>query len=280
MSPGRERAADARAIRADLALVERGLARSRAQARDLITAGVVEVDGRGLDKPAARVTPAQEIRVTAAGERWVGRGAEKLLAALETFGPEGLTVAGRHALDAGASTGGFTQVLLRGGTTSVVALDVGHGQLAPEVAGDPRVRDLSGRSVRGLTAGDLGGPVDLVVADLSFISLALVMADLARVCQPGADLVVLVKPQFEVGRTRLGKNGVVRDPRDQRDAIRAVARAAADAGLAVRGLIDSPLLGGHGNREFLLWLAADETVGWTWQALCERVDRLVPTGEG
>ena len=170
------------------------------------------------------------IQLDSTAPAWVSRAAEKLVAALAAFGPQGLTVAGRTAVDAGASTGGFTQVLLHSGARSVVALDVGHGQLAATVAADPRVTERSGCTVRGLRPEDLGGPVDLLVADLSFISLTLVLADLTGLVHPGGDLVVLVKPQFEVGRTRLGKSGVIRRPADRRHALRAVAAAAAAGG--------------------------------------------------
>ena len=214
------------------------------------------------------------IQLDSTAPAWVSRAAEKLVAALAAFVPQGLTVAGRTAVDAGASTGGFTQVLLHSGARSVVALDVGHGQLAATVAADPRVTERSGCTVRGLRPEDLGGPVDLLVADLSFISLTLVLADLTGLVHPGGDLVVLVKPQFEVGRTRLGKSGVVRRPADRRHALRAVAAAAAAAGASVRGIRTSPIRGGEGNTEYLMWLTRADGVGLAWEALSETIHRL------
>lgn len=189
--------------------------------------------------------------------RFVGRGAHKLVAALRVWGPEGLAVAGRRCIDVGASTGGFTQVLLGEGAERVVAVDVGHGQLVPEIAADPRVVDRSGTTVRGLVADDVGGRGDLVVADLSFISLTLVLQDLAGLLAPDGDLVVLVKPQFEVGRGRLSGSGVVTDPRDRADAVARVLEVLGECGLHVRGLLASPVSGSAGNAEYLVWARRD-----------------------
>ena len=191
--------------------------------------------------------------VTTDGPRWVGRAAHKLVAALEAWAPQGLSVAGRRCVDVGASTGGFTQVLLAHGAARVVAVDVGHGQLVPEVADDPRVDERSGTTVRGLTADDLGGRSDLVVADLSFISLTLVLGDLAGLLRPEGDLVVLVKPQFEVGRGRLNRQGVVTDPKDRTRALDQVVAAVGEHDLHVHGIMTSPISGGSGNTEYLLW---------------------------
>lgn len=185
--------------------------------------------------------------------RWVGRAAHKLEHAFTSWEARGLTAEGRHCLDVGASTGGFTQVLLARGATDVVALDVGHGQLVAEIRDDPRVTERSGTSIRDVTPGDLGGTFDLVVGDLSFISLTLVLAPIAALAAPGADVVVLVKPQFEVGRGRLSKNGIVTDPRHRRQALTDVLAAATEAGLGVNGLERSPISGGEGNTEYLLW---------------------------
>ncbi|CCI51806.1 TlyA family RNA methyltransferase [Nostocoides jenkinsii] len=260
--------------RLDADLVARGLARSRAEARDLIRDGLVRVDDRTVTKAATSVSADADITVTCGGTRWVGRGAEKLLAALTEFAPAGLIVAGRDALDAGASTGGFTQVLLARGAARVAAVDVGHGQLAPVVAADDRVTDFSGVSVRDLDPATVGGPVDLLVADLSFISLRTVLVDLARLVRPGGDLVLLVKPQFEVGRERLGKGGIVRRPDHREGALAAVLETARSIGLAPGGLIRSPLRGGHGNHEYLLWLRRDDlahdVVGSAWEALLRK----------
>ena len=218
-----------------------------------MTSGQVRVDGEPATKPAHPVEPTTDVVVTSDGPRWVGRAAHKLVAALEAWAPQGLTVAGRRCVDVGASTGGFTQVLLAHGATRVVAVDVGHGQLVPEVADDPRVDERSGTTVRGLTADDLGGRSDLVVADLSFISLTLVLGDLAGLLRPEGDLVVLVKPQFEVGRGRLNRQGVVTDPKDRTRALEQVVAAVGEHGLHVHGIMTSPISGGSGNTEYLLW---------------------------
>ena len=233
--------------------MRRGLARSRGEARDLITDGHVHVDGEPVTKPAHPVADADAVTVTSDGPRWVGRAAHKLVAALDQWAPHGLSVTGSRAVDVGASTGGFSQVLLAHGAAQVVAVDVGHGQLVPEVAGDPRVDERSGTTVRGLTADDLGGPADLVVADLSFISLTLVMGDLAGLLRPDGDLVVLVKPQFEVGRGRLNRQGVVTDPVDRTRALERVVAAVGEHGLHVHGILTSPISGTSGNTEYLVW---------------------------
>lgn len=237
--------------RIDVYLVSSGLARSRGQARELIDAGRVTLDGRGVARASERVAPGSMVQ--AQSDRWVGRAAHKLLAALERF-EVAEAVAGKRCLDLGASTGGFTQVLLEHGAAHVVALDVGHGQLAPLVAGDPRVEERSGLNVRDVGSGDLGEPFDIVVADLSFISLRLVLPVIAEQLAPGGDAFVLVKPQFEVGRDRLGRGGVVRSEQERRRAVREVLLAAADDGLVPVRLAKSPLPGGGGNVEYLVWL--------------------------
>jgi 23S rRNA (cytidine1920-2'-O)/16S rRNA (cytidine1409-2'-O)-methyltransferase len=233
--------------------VRRHLARSRGEARDLVTGGSVTVGGSTVTKPSHPVGGDDELAVTSEGPRWVGRAAHKLAAALDTWAGEGLGVDGRRCVDVGASTGGFTQVLLAHGAAQVVAVDVGHDQLAPEVAQDARVDERSGTTVRGLTAADLGGPADLVVADLSFISLTLVLGDLAGLLGADADLVLLVKPQFEVGRGRLNGQGVVTDPRDRTRALEQVVAAVGEQGLHVHGIRTSPISGTSGNTEYLLW---------------------------
>ncbi|HEY3534297.1 MAG TPA: TlyA family RNA methyltransferase [Pedococcus sp.] len=264
--------------RLDLELVRRGLARSRGHAKELIEAGDVSVGGTRATKPAAPVAADETIDVRVEGPRGVGRAAYKLVGALEAFGPHGLTVSGRRCLDVGASTGGFTQVLLHHGAAHVTALDVGRGQLAPGVAADQRVTERSGTTVRGLAPADVGGTVDLLVADLSFISLTLVVGDLARLLDPEGDAVVLVKPQFEVGRARLGKGGIVRSATDRARAVTEVARAAIDAGLHPKALAPSPIEGGEGNAEYLLWLTprAAESIGW--QALVRTADQVSVEG--
>jgi 23S rRNA (cytidine1920-2'-O)/16S rRNA (cytidine1409-2'-O)-methyltransferase len=246
----------ARRTRLDAELVRRGLARSREQAVELIDAGRVEVRGTVARKAAAMVDPAEPVRVLgeAPGDGYVSRGAHKLAGALAAFGPLGLAVAGRRCLDAGASTGGFTDVLLRGGAAEVVAVDVGYGQLAWALRNDPRVAVHDRTNVRNLTPEQIGGPVELTVADLSFISLRLVLAALAACTAPDGDLVPMVKPQFEVGKGRVGEGGVVRDPQLRADAVLDVVRYAAEIGLGLAGVVPSPLPGPSGNVEFFLWL--------------------------
>jgi 23S rRNA (cytidine1920-2'-O)/16S rRNA (cytidine1409-2'-O)-methyltransferase len=241
--------------RLDAELVRRGLARSREQAQELVAAGQVRVPGRTTVKAATQVTPAEPIVVEEpTGDAYVSRGGHKLAGALHVFEPVGLIVAGRRALDAGASTGGFTDVLLRRGATSVVCVDVGYGQLAWSLQTDERVTVLDRTNVRELEPATVGEPVDLVVADLSFISLRLVLPALMAVATEGADLVLMVKPQFEVGRDALGPGGVVRDPGLRAEAVRGVAAAAAVLGLGVAGVTASPLPGPAGNVEYFLWL--------------------------
>jgi 23S rRNA (cytidine1920-2'-O)/16S rRNA (cytidine1409-2'-O)-methyltransferase len=264
--------------RLDAELVRRGLARSRGHARDLIEAGAVTVAGRAARKPAEPVRADDTLHVREEGPRWVSRAAYKLLAAFEEFCPHGLAVAGRACLDVGASTGGFTQVLLHHGAAHVTALDVGQGQLVGELATDLRVTDRSRTTVRGLLPGHVGGPVDLLVADLSFISLTLVLGTFAGLLRPDGDAVVLVKPQFEVGRERLGKGGLVRDQGDRAWAITEVSRAAIEAGLHPRGLVASPIEGGEGNAEYLLWLTPRAAESMGWEALVRTADQVTVKG--
>lgn len=241
--------------RLDAELVRRGLARSREQARDLIDAGAVKVNGVVAAKAATNVAKDTPI-VIAADDRddWASRGAHKLLGALDAFEPAGLTVAGRRCLDAGASTGGFTDVLLRRGAAEVVAVDVGYGQLVWRLQSDDRVHIHDRTNVRHLDAAAIGGPVDLVVADLSFISLSLVLPAFAACVRPGADLLPMVKPQFEVGKERVGAGGVVRDPALRAEVVGQVAADAAALGFVTRGVTASPLPGPSGNVEYFLWL--------------------------
>lgn len=243
-----------RVRRLDAELARRGLARSREQAAGLIAAGRVEVRGVVARKPATGVAPDTPIRVVAdAGDPdYASRGGVKLAGALDAFA--GLTVAGRRCLDAGASTGGFTDVLLRAGASEVVAVDVGYGQLAWPLRTDPRVEVHDRTNVRSLTPEQIGGPVEVTVADLSFISLRLVLAALTACTRPDGDLVPMVKPQFEVGRERLGSGGVVRDPALRAEAVATVTAAAADLGWRCGGVCASPLPGPAGNVEFFLWL--------------------------
>ena len=243
-----------RRARLDAELVRRGLARSRDQAAELIAGGRVRVGGQVASKAATGVDAATAVLVEGeATEDYVSRGGHKLAGALDAFGydPDG-----RRALDAGASTGGFTDVLLRRGAAHVVAVDVGYGQLAWPLRNDPRVTVLDRTNVRALEPGQVGEPVDLVVADLSFIPLRLVLPALVRCAAPEAELMPMVKPQFEVGRERLPAGGVVRDPAVRADAVRAVAASAAGLGLGVRAVVASALPGPSGNVEFFLWLRA------------------------
>ncbi len=245
--------------RLDAELVRRGLARSRGEARELVTAGQVLVAGLPATKPSHPVEVGVDVEVRGGGPRWVGRAAHKLVAAFAAWGPEGLSAAGRRCVDVGSSTGGFTQVLLAEAAAHVVAVDVGHGQLAPEVARDTRVDDRSGTTVRGLTAEDIGGAADVVVADLSFISLTLVMPDLVGLRAEEGDLVVLVKPQFEVGRGRVDRHGVVRSGPDREAALLGVVAAVRENGLHVHGILESPVRGATGNIEYLLWARSDRS---------------------
>jgi 23S rRNA (cytidine1920-2'-O)/16S rRNA (cytidine1409-2'-O)-methyltransferase len=247
-----------RRLRLDAELVRRGLARSREHASELIAAGRVSVNKAVATKPATGVTTDADLVVRADPDSpdYASRGAHKLLGALAAFTPLGLEVEGRRCLDAGASTGGFTDVLLRSGAAEVVAVDVGYGQLVWALRNDPRVRVHDRTNIREIDAELIGGPVDLVVGDLSFISLRLVLDALIGVTSPDGDLVLMVKPQFEVGKERLGKGGVVRDLGHRADAVEEVARAAAERGWGARAVTTSPLPGPSGNVEFFLWLRA------------------------
>jgi len=239
--------------RLDAELVRRGLARSREQAGELVAAGLVAVAGQRAAKPATQVARDTPITVTESGEPgYVSRGGHKLAGALAAFVPAGLVVQGRSCLDAGASTGGFTDVLLRAGAAHVVAADVGYGQLAWSLRTDPRVTVMDRVNVRTL---DRVSPVPgLVVADLSFISLTLVLPALIACAAPDADFLLLVKPQFEVGKGRVGAGGVVRETTDRSAAVHRVTAAAGQLGLGVEGVTASPLPGPAGNVEYFVWL--------------------------
>ncbi len=239
--------------RIDAELVHRGLARSREQARSLIEDGRVILMGVTATKPATQVDPNASIAVRAGedGPDYVSRGAHKLVGALDAFE---LDVVGRHALDAGASTGGFSDVLLRRGVAAVVCVDVGYGQLAWPIRSDERAVVLERMNVRDLTLEMLPYRPDLIVGDLSFISLALVLTPLAAVATPDADMVLMVKPQFEVGKDQVGAGGVVRDAALRSGAVRRIASAAWALGLGAVGVVASPLPGPSGNVEFFLHL--------------------------
>ncbi|MFI5490574.1 TlyA family RNA methyltransferase [Micromonospora echinaurantiaca] len=266
----------ARRNRLDAELVRRGLARSREQATALVEAGRVQLRGVPARKAAAMVDPADPLLVTGEdpSSEYVSRGGHKLAGALAAFGP-GLRVAGRRCLDAGASTGGFTDVLLRAGAAEVVAVDVGYGQLAWPLRNDARVHVFERTNVRTLTPEAIGGPVELTVADLSFISLRLVLPALADCTGADGDLALMVKPQFEVGKERVGAGGVVRDPALRAEAVLDVAAAAARLGLGLADVAASPLPGPSGNVEFFVWLRRDAP-----PADPERVRAVVAAGPG
>ncbi|GAA3777537.1 16S/23S rRNA (cytidine-2'-O)-methyltransferase TlyA [Microbacterium kribbense] len=244
--------------RLDLALAARGLARSRTHARTLLEQGVVTVSGHPVVKASTPVDDTDEI-VVAASDHYVSRAAHKLVAGLEAFG---VAADGRVALDMGASTGGFTQVLRERGAAPVIAVDVGHGQLAASVADDPDVISVEGFNVRHMTADTLarasgvGALPQLITGDLSFISLTHVLPAARAVAAPDADLVLLVKPQFEVGRTAV-RGGLVTDPALRADAVGTVLWAAWDEGLGTCGVIASPVVGTHGNHEYIVHLRPD-----------------------
>ncbi len=239
--------------RLDELVVARGLADSRTKAQALILAGRVLVDDAPADKPGTRVAADAAVRVRGETRRFVSRGGEKLAGALADLG---LPVAGRRCLDVGASTGGFTDCLLQHGAAHVIALDVGYGQLDVRLRGDPRVAVVERVNAREMSAEHVppDPPVALVVVDVSFISATLVLPRIAAAA-PRADVLVMVKPQFEVGRERVGKGGVVRDDADRADAVARVRAAAAALGYVPRGEAESRLPGPAGNREVFLWLA-------------------------
>jgi 23S rRNA (cytidine1920-2'-O)/16S rRNA (cytidine1409-2'-O)-methyltransferase len=236
--------------RLDAELVRRELTTSRTEAQALIAANRVLVNGSVADKPSRQVAPGDAVVIDGPPPRFVGRGARKLDHALDVFGIE---VQGRRALDAGASTGGFTDCLLQRGAAHVVALDVGHGQLHERLRADPRVTNLERTNVRHVDIDQIGGPVDLVVGDLSFISLQLVIPRLTALCQPGSPMVLLVKPQFEAGRQEVDRGrGIITDPEIHERVRMEVEAALLAARCSVRGWTDSPITGADGNREFLV----------------------------
>lgn len=247
-----------RRLRLDAELVRRGLARSRDHASSLIEQKLVSVGGAVASKPATGVTTDQAIVVKeASGPTYASRGAYKLLGALEVFKPLGLTIEGKRCLDAGASTGGFTDVLLREGAREIAAVDVGYGQLVWALQSDNRVHVFDRTNVRTMEPAAIGGKVELVVSDLSFISLKVVMPSLTRACEREGDIVLMIKPQFEVGRENLGKKGVVRDPVLHADAVLRVCESAQLLGWGTRALAPSPLPGPAGNVEYFCWLRTD-----------------------
>ncbi|NLH83552.1 MAG: TlyA family RNA methyltransferase [Phyllobacteriaceae bacterium] len=235
--------------RLDVALVDRGLAPTRARARDAVARGTVTVDGRVETRPAAPVGEEARLAIADPAAAWVSRAALKLVGALDDFG---LSPEGRICLDLGASTGGFTQVLLARGAARVTAIDVGHGQLAPIVAADPRVTSIEGLNARDLSADHLATPPDFVAADVSFISLALALPPALELAAPGAIGVFLVKPQFEVGRDGIGKGGLVRDPAAAEAAVGRIEALLRTHGWTPTGRAEAALAGGDGNQEYVV----------------------------
>ncbi len=234
--------------RLDIEMARRGLADSREGAQRLIMAGRVRVNSRPANKADLRVTPDTEITLVGGGPEYASRGAYKLLAALDHFA---ILVEGRHCLDVGASTGGFTDVLLKRGAAHVIALDVGYGQLNERLRTDPRVTVLDRTNIRLVRAEDLRYRPDLITIDTSFISLRIVLPAVLALAAAKAEIIALVKPQFEVGKGKVGKGGVVRDDQLRRDTLEGILQFARDTGLEVVGAIDSPIEGAKGNREFL-----------------------------
>ncbi len=267
-------------MRADVALVERGLARSRTQAHSLIDANRALVNGKAVRKASQEIGDDAKLTVLSATD-YVSRAGHKLASALDVFGE--LEIVGKTALDVGASTGGFTDVLLRRGASHVVAIDVGHDQMVPELAENARVTSIEGFNARELSpetlASRLGHPstnFDVVVADLSFISLTLVMEQILSVA-PKADLVLLVKPQFEVGKQSLQADGIVNSHPLRASAIRQVVDHANSLGCGIRGLVRSELPGTHGNIEYVLWISAKEPLNsGQWN---DRIDSLAKEGK-
>lgn len=265
-----------RRARVDVELVRRGLARSRQQAAELIGAGRVSINGMPAAKAATAVTASANLTVEGTDDRsWVSRGAHKIIGALDTFG---VLVDGRRCLDAGASTGGFTEVLLDRGAREVIAVDVGYGQLAWSLRSDARVTVLERTNVRDLAAESIGGSVDIVVADLSFISLSTVLPALTSCASEHADILPMVKPQFEVGKDQVGAGGVVADPGLRISAVLAVARRAEQLNWHTVGVTASPLPGPAGNVEYFLRLRASTDAALHGDALEQAVARAVAEG--
>ncbi|HUA33374.1 MAG TPA: TlyA family RNA methyltransferase [Candidatus Binataceae bacterium] len=237
--------------RLDAELARRGLADSRESAQRLVMAGRVRVNSRPADKPDLRVDADTPIEVLSGGPEYASRGAYKLIGALDNFA---IDVVGRRALDVGASTGGFTDVLLARGAASVIALDVGYGQLVTRLRNDPRVIVLDRTNVRYVTPGELPYAPDLITIDASFISLRTVLPAALALAAPEAEIIALIKPQFEVGKGKVGKGGIVRDEALRRAAVDAIVAFAREIGLEVAGVIESPIEGAQGNREYLAWM--------------------------
>ena len=238
-------------MRLDVALVERGLAPTRERAQALVLAGLVDVDGQKVDKAGTKIAAGSDIRVRGNDNPFVSRGGLKLRRALDAFA---IDVGGRIAMDVGASTGGFTDCLLQRGTTKVYAVDVGYNQLDSKLRSDPRVVVMEKENFRHLERDRIPDRLTLVVGDLSFISLTLVLPKMKEFLEPGGEAVLLVKPQFEVGKGKVGKGGIVRDEAQRKEAVAGVERSAREAGFETKGTVESPITGAKGNVEYLLWL--------------------------
>lgn len=267
--------------RLDAELVRRKIARSREQAVEMIRAQQVFVEGIVALKPATQVSPHVSIRIDeeAHADNWASRGAHKLLGALDVFEPQGLVVAGKKVLDAGASTGGFTDVLLRRDARKVVAVDVGYGQLLWRLQNDDRVTVVDRTNIRSLTPKMCGGLCDMMVGDLSFISLRLTLPAIVDCLSEGADLLPMVKPQFEVGKDRLGSGGVVSSPVLRAEVTADVAEFAQTLGLVLKDVTASPLPGPSGNVEYFLWLQKNATATpQTRAAIDAKVEQAVRCG--
>jgi 23S rRNA (cytidine1920-2'-O)/16S rRNA (cytidine1409-2'-O)-methyltransferase len=236
-------------VRLDEALVARKLSPSRSRARDSIKRGTVFVNGDAARKPSQAVQPTDVLRVEDSASHYVSRAALKLLHGLLHFN---ISASGRNSIDIGASTGGFTQVLLERGAAHVIAIDVGHGQMVPALAQDARVTLIEGLNAREITRAHMPEDVSLIVCDVSFISLKLALPAALHLAAAGTDVLALIKPQFEVGRGHVGKGGVVTDALEQQRACEEVVAWLKDAGWIVKGVVDSPIEGGDGNREFLM----------------------------
>ncbi|HKF54800.1 MAG TPA: TlyA family RNA methyltransferase [Blastocatellia bacterium] len=237
--------------RLDKVLLERGLAETRTKAQAIIMAGQVLVDEQRIDKPGQLINPIANIRVKGDQSRYVSRGGLKLEAALTEFGVD---PSGKTCIDIGASTGGFTDCLLQHGASVVWAVDVGRNQLAWRIRQDPRVSVIEGMNARYMEAAQFDTPFDLATIDVSFISLEKILPAATAIIRKGGDVIALVKPQFEVGKGEVGKGGIVRDPKKHHDVIERITAVARSIGFQVVGLIESPILGAEGNREFLLHL--------------------------
>lgn len=271
-----------RLVRVDTELVRRGLARSRTQAQELITAGKVRLDGEVIYKPARQLNPAQALVVKEdPANTYVSRGAHKLIGAFDYLEkrPSGAPVVeGRTCLDAGASTGGFTDVLLRRGASCVYAVDVGYGQLDWSLRSDKRVIVIERTNVKDLNTEIIDNPAGLVVGDLSFISLTSVLPALIRISEDTADLLVMVKPQFEVGKNKLGKNGVVRDPEEHVRAVMKIVDSALNLNLSVLGIAPSPLPGPAGNVEYFVYLTKRDVSGLSREGIVKDCLEAVALG--